>query len=34
MYLQYLPIYDDCTIYVIIHGGYIGFLAAILAVAI
>ena len=33
MYLQYLPSYDDFTIYVIIQGGHFGFLGARLAVA-
>ena len=28
MYLNYLPSYDYFTIYVIIHGGHIGFIAA------
>ena len=27
MYLQYLPSYDDFTVYVIMHGSHIGFLA-------
>ena len=34
MYLNYLPSYDDFAIYVIIHGGHIGFPAARLAEAI
>ena len=32
--LNYLESYDDFTIYVIKHGGHIGFLAARLVVAI
>ena len=34
MYLRYLQIYHEFTIYVIIHGGHIGVLAAITVVAI